>query len=61
MRLTTIQGNWKAFYRNIAEALLDGTPLAVRPEEVRRVVGVLEAVQRSADMGEVVRFPGGGL
>jgi scyllo-inositol 2-dehydrogenase (NADP+) len=61
MRLTTLRGDWRAYYRNIAEALLDNTPLAVKPEEVRRVVGVLEAVQRSADTGEVVRFPGGGL
>jgi scyllo-inositol 2-dehydrogenase (NADP+) len=61
MRLTTLPGDWRAYYRNIAETLLDGAPLAVKPEQVRRVVGVLEAVQRSADTGEVVRLPRPGL
>jgi scyllo-inositol 2-dehydrogenase (NADP+) len=61
MRLTTLPGDWRAYYRNIAETLLDGAPLAVKPEQVRRVVGVLEAVQRSAETGEVVRLPRPGL
>jgi scyllo-inositol 2-dehydrogenase (NADP+) len=59
MRLTTLRGNWRAYYRNVAEALLDGAPLAVTAEEARRVVGVLEAAQRSSTTGELVRFPDG--
>lgn len=59
LRLVTLRGNWKAYYANIAEALLDGAPLAVTAEEARRVVGVLEAAQRSCATGEVVRFPDG--
>jgi scyllo-inositol 2-dehydrogenase (NADP+) len=59
LRLTTLRGNWRAYYQNIADALLDGAPLAVTAEEGRRVVGVLEAAQRSSETGEVVRFEGG--
>jgi scyllo-inositol 2-dehydrogenase (NADP+) len=59
MRLTTIRGNWRAYYANIADALQEGAPLAVTAEDGRRVVGVLEAAQRSCESGEVVRFPSG--
>lgn len=56
MRLPSLRGDWRAYYRNVADALLEGAPLAVRPEEVRRGVALLEAVQRSARLSEPVRF-----
>lgn len=59
MRLQTLRGSWKSYYQNIADALVDGKELAVRPEEIRRVVAVLEAVAESARTGEVVRPQGG--
>jgi scyllo-inositol 2-dehydrogenase (NADP+) len=59
MRLQTLRGDWTAYYRNIADALLKGEPLAVRPEEARRGVILLEAVQESIRSGEPVRFPEG--
>jgi len=40
-----------AFHRNLADHLLLGEELAVRPEESRDVVAVLEAAQRSGDEG----------
>lgn len=39
------------FHRNIADHLLLGEPLEVDPVDVRRVIGVLEAAQRSGDEG----------
>jgi predicted dehydrogenase len=39
------------FHRNIADHLLLGEPLEVDPTDVRRVIGVLEAAQRSGDEG----------
>jgi predicted dehydrogenase len=39
------------FYRNLADHLLLQEPLAVRPEESRRVVGVMEAATRSIAAG----------
>ncbi len=59
MRLQTLRGNWKAYYRNIADVLVDGTALAVKPEEIRRVVAVLEAVEQSARTGALVQPEGG--
>ena len=60
MRLQTLRGSWKSFYQNIADALADGAELAVKAEEVRRVVAVLEAVSESVRTGQVVR-PAGGI
>ena len=46
------------FHRNLADHLLLGEPLAVRPEQSRDVVAVLEAAHRSgADGGELVELP----
>jgi hypothetical protein len=59
MRLRTIPGDWTAFYSNIADVLLEGAEPAVKPEEARRSVLLLEAVQRSIHTGETVRFPQG--
>lgn len=52
--LETVRGDWTAFYRNIADVLLEGAELAVKPEEIRRVVAVLEASARSAEEGRVL-------
>ena len=46
-----------AFHRNLADHLLLGEPLAVTPESVRAVIGVLEAAQRSSDEGNVAVTP----
>ena len=46
-----------AFHRNLADHLLLGEPLAVRPEESRDVVAVLEAGHRSgANGGELIEI-----
>ena len=42
---------WPDYYANIADHLLRGKPLLVRPEESRRVIGVLEAAAKSAKTG----------
>ena len=39
------------YYRNIADHLLMGEELVVKPEQARRVIAVIDAVQRSAQMG----------
>ena len=45
------QGDWHAYYRNIADHLLRGGPLAITPESAARVIGVLDAADRSAANG----------
>jgi hypothetical protein len=45
------------FHRNLADHLLLGEPLAVRPEQSRDVVAVLEAGHRSgANGGELIEL-----
>ena len=51
MRIPTLRGDWPAYYRNIAEVLLRGADLAVRPEEIRRDMLVIDAAMRSAETG----------
>jgi predicted dehydrogenase len=42
------------FYRNLADHLLLGEPLAVRAEEARRNVAVMEAAVRSVAAGRPI-------
>lgn len=39
------------YYRNVADHLLMGEELAVKPEQARRVIGVIDAAQRSSEQG----------
>ena len=39
------------YYRNIADHLLLGEKLIVTPQSARRVIGVIEAAQRSSELG----------
>lgn len=43
-------GAWGEYYRNIADHLLMREELIVKPEQARRVVGVIEAAQKSAQL-----------
>jgi predicted dehydrogenase/type 1 glutamine amidotransferase len=42
------------YYRNVADHLLMGEELLVKPEQARRVIGVIDAAQRSAESGASV-------
>ncbi len=42
------------YYRNVADHLLMGEELIVKPEQARRVIGVIDAAQRSAQSGASV-------
>ncbi len=46
--------DWAAYYKNIAAHLNDGDELAVKPEEVRTAVAVIEAAFVSAEQGRAV-------
>jgi predicted dehydrogenase len=51
------KGEWNAYYRNIADHLLRGKELVVKPEEARRVIAVIELAGKSAEEGEFIDFP----
>ena len=42
------------YYRNVADHLLMGEELIVKPEQARRVIGVIDAAQRSSQLGHSV-------
>jgi len=48
-RVQTIRGDWKQFYRNVADHLIDGKELAVKPEDAKRVVAIAETALKSAE------------
>ena len=55
-KIPTIPGNYMAYYDNIYEHLRHGTELAVKAEEARNVIRIIEAAYESAKKGETVRI-----
>ena len=49
-RVETLRGDYPAFYRGVAAAILDGAPLPVTAEQARDVLTVLEAVREAAGL-----------
>ncbi|HID07301.1 MAG TPA: Gfo/Idh/MocA family oxidoreductase [Armatimonadetes bacterium] len=56
MRIDTVRGDWLDYYRNIADVLLRNAELAVKPEETRDVVRVIEAAIKSSKTGRAVKL-----
>ena len=53
----TIAGDWRKFYANVADVLLDHATPLVNLEEMRRVISVMEAAIESDRRGDVVKLP----
>jgi len=53
-KLETVPGTWTSYYQNVADHLLKGADLAVKPEQVRRAMAVIDAAAKSAETGTVV-------
>ena len=52
--IPTHPGRWRSYYENIHDVLTNGAELAVKPQQVRRVMAVFDAAFRSAQTGQVV-------
>ena len=52
--LESVRGDWREFYRNFAAALTQGAELAVKPEEAREVIRLVEAALQSAETGQLM-------
>jgi len=48
------QSDWKAYYRNIWDHLTKGADLAVKSEESRRNIAIIEAAEESSKAGHTV-------
>ncbi len=49
--IESVRGDWRDYYRNIAGVLLRGEELAVKPEQARDVIHLIECCLRSAETG----------
>ncbi len=49
--------DWPAYYQNLANHLLKGRELEVKPEEAARVIAIMEAAERSSRSGKVEKTP----
>ncbi len=52
-----LKGDWHAYYRNIADHLTLGEELAVKAEEGRRVIAVIETAEKSSKAGKSLPVP----
>lgn len=55
MRFDKLPSSWGEYYRNISAVLNEGAELAVKPEQVRKAIQVIEAAFRSAETGQSVK------
>lgn len=53
---TTIAGSYLEFYENLYEAIREGAPLAVDPQEARNVIRIIEAAYLSSKEKRVVKL-----
>ncbi len=48
---------WHRYYENIADHLLRGKELYVKPEEARRVIAIMELAEKSSEQGKPLPMP----
>lgn len=56
MTIDSIKGDWTAYYRNVADAILGRRELIVRPQEARRAMAVFDGAMESAKAGQTIRL-----
>ena len=54
--IETIPGNYLNFYQNVYEAIREGKPLAVTPEESRDVIKLIEACYESSQLHKAIKL-----
>ena len=52
----TIPGNYPGFYQNVYDAIREGKPLAVKPEEARDVIKLIEACYESNELRKAIKL-----
>ncbi len=57
MEIKYKETKWAAYYRDIADHLLQGEELEVKPEEARRVIAIMEAAEKSSKSGRTEPVP----
>ena len=54
--ITSERGDWQAFYKQVAEAILDGAPPPVDPADAVTGLTLIETARRSAREGRLLKF-----
>lgn len=54
--IETIAGNYLGFYQNLYETIREGKPLAVKPEESRDVIKLIEACYESNQLHRAIKL-----
>ena len=54
--IPTEAGDWRIFYRGVADAILEGAPPPVDPKDALAGLAIIECVRRSAREGRTLRF-----
>jgi scyllo-inositol 2-dehydrogenase (NADP+) len=54
--IETTPGNYLGFYQNVYEAIREGKPLAVKPEEASDVIKLIEACYKSNQLHKAVKI-----
>lgn len=57
-RVKPLKSNWSAYYNNIYRVLRNQAELIVKPEEVKKVMMVIDAIKSSSAKGKVVKLEG---
>ncbi len=56
--LPHVECNHKMYFEDYLKGINEGQPFLVKPEEVRRVLSLMEAIRKSAETNQVVVFEG---
>lgn len=57
--IESVPGDWAEVYKNVSSHLNGGAELAVKPEEVRKSIAIIEAAFQSAESGQSVSLRNG--
>jgi predicted dehydrogenase len=55
-KIETLPGNYRAFYSNVYDAIRNQKTLAVKPEEAKEVIRLIEACYESNKLKKTIRF-----
>jgi scyllo-inositol 2-dehydrogenase (NADP+) len=56
MEIESVLAEWRDYYVNISRVLNEGVELAVKPEEVKKGIAIIEAAIKSAETGESIKI-----
>jgi scyllo-inositol 2-dehydrogenase (NADP+) len=54
MEIESVRAEWRDYYTNISQVFNEGAELAVKPEEARKVISLIESAIKSAETGESI-------